>query len=102
VSISVPEEPRAVRVEIADGEFVVHMEDGRAVHVPLESFPRLSEASTEDLADWRLADRQTSAHLDGLTNILLKFLTILGQLTDSARAAACYNQQSPFLVFGTR
>ena len=57
MSISAPEEPRAVRVETTAGELVVHLEDGRAVHVPLEWFPRLRDASVEDLADWRLVGR---------------------------------------------
>jgi hypothetical protein len=62
VSISVPEEPRAVTVEIAGGELVVHLEDGRKVHVPLEWFPRLCDASAEDLADWRLIGHGVGIH----------------------------------------
>jgi len=46
-----------VRVETTAGELVVHLEDGRAVHVPLDWFPRLRDASAEDLADWRLIGR---------------------------------------------
>ena len=57
MSISAPEEPRAVRVETTTGELVVHLEDGRAVHVPLDWFPRLRDASREDLAQWRLVGR---------------------------------------------
>ena len=57
MSISATEEPRAVRVGVAGGELVVHLEDGRAVHVPLQWFPKLRGASPEDLADWRLVGR---------------------------------------------
>lgn len=57
MSISAPEEPKAVKVEITAAELVVHLEDGRAVHVPLDWFPRLRDASPEDLAEWRLIGR---------------------------------------------
>jgi hypothetical protein len=57
VSISAPEEPKAVKVEVTAAELVVHLEDGRAVHVPLDWFPRLRDASQADLADWRLVGR---------------------------------------------
>jgi hypothetical protein len=57
VSISAPEEPKAISVEATGGELVVHLQDGRAVHVPLAWFPRLRDASPEDLADWRLIGR---------------------------------------------
>lgn len=62
MSISAPEEPRAVRIEVVDGELVVHLEDGRALHVPLEWFPRLCDASAEDLADWRLVGHGVGIH----------------------------------------
>ena len=62
MSISVPEQPRAVRVEILDGELVVHLEDGRRVLVPLEWFPKLRDASPDDLAEWRLIGRGVGIH----------------------------------------
>jgi len=46
-----------VKVEVTAAELVVHLEDGRAVHVPLDWFPRLRDATPEDLADWRLIGR---------------------------------------------
>lgn len=57
MSISAPEQPRAVRVDVVDGELVVELEDGRSVHVPLEWFPKLRDAAPEDLAEWRLVGR---------------------------------------------
>ena len=44
------------------GELVVQLEDGRAVHVPLVWFPRLNEASREELADWRLVGHGVGIH----------------------------------------
>jgi hypothetical protein len=62
VSISAPEQPRALSIEILDGDLVVHLEDGRTVCVPLEWFPRLRDASPEVLGDWRLIGRGVGIH----------------------------------------
>jgi hypothetical protein len=62
VSISAPEHPRALRVEIVEGDLVVHLEDGRTVSVPLEWFPKLRDASPDALGDWRLIGRGVGIH----------------------------------------
>ena len=62
MSISAPEQPRAVSVGVAEGELIVELEDGRSVHVPLEWFPRLRDAAPEDLAEWRLVGRGVGIH----------------------------------------
>jgi hypothetical protein len=63
VNISAPpEEPRAVNVEFVGGELIVRLEDGRAVHVPMQWFPRLRDASPEELAEWRLIGRGVGIH----------------------------------------
>jgi hypothetical protein len=62
VSISAPDQPRATDVEVIDGELVVHLEDGRTVHVPLEWFPKLRDASPNEIADWRLVGRGVGIH----------------------------------------
>ena len=62
VSISAPERPRALRVEILESDLVVYLEDGRTVSVPLEWFPKLRDASTEALSDWRLVGRGVGIH----------------------------------------
>jgi hypothetical protein len=49
-------------VEILEGELVVHLEDGRTVCVPLESFPKLRDASAEVLGDWRLVGGGVGIH----------------------------------------
>ncbi len=62
MSISAPEHPRALSVDIVDGELVVHLEDGRTVAVPLEWFPKLRDASPDALGDWRLVGRGVGIH----------------------------------------
>jgi hypothetical protein len=54
VSISVPDEPRAVSVKTSKGRLTVELEDGRTLTVPLSWFPRLSGATAKQLADHRL------------------------------------------------
>ena len=62
MSISAPESPRALRVEVLDGDLVVNLEDGRTVYVPLEWFPKLRDASPDALGDWRLVGRGVGIH----------------------------------------
>ena len=62
MSISAPEQPRAVSVTTAAGELVVQLEDGRTVSVPLEWFPRLRDASAAQLADYRLVAQGVGIH----------------------------------------
>lgn len=62
MSILAPQDPRATGLEFIDGEMVVHLEDGRRVHVPLEWFSKLRDASTEELVDWRLIGRGVGIH----------------------------------------
>ena len=50
----VPEVPRAVAVTYADGCFVIALEDGRALHVPLEWSVRLRDATPEQLENVEL------------------------------------------------
>ncbi len=62
MSISAPEQPRALSVDVVAGELVVHLEDGRTVAVPLEWFPKLRDASPDALGDWRLIGRGVGIH----------------------------------------
>ena len=45
---------RAREVQFVPDAFVVHLEDGRSLTVPLEWFPRLRDASPEQRSHWRL------------------------------------------------
>jgi uncharacterized protein DUF2442 len=44
-------------VAFSSATFVVHLEDGRSLTVPLEWFPRLRDASPEQRAAWELIGR---------------------------------------------
>jgi len=51
-----------VEVRIFGGDLIVRLEDGRVVHVPIQWFPRLRNATPEELADWRLIGRGVGIH----------------------------------------
>lgn len=55
-------EPRAAHLWFERGRLVVQLQDGRELACPLAFFPRLSVASTEDLAHWRFTGRGTGIH----------------------------------------
>lgn len=62
MSTSVVASPRARAVEFAPDAFVVHLQDGRSLTVPLEWFPRLRDASTEQRDRWRLIGQGHGIH----------------------------------------
>jgi hypothetical protein len=41
-------------VEFAEDTFIVHLQDGRSLIVPMEWFPRLRDATPEQQNHWRL------------------------------------------------
>jgi len=83
MSTSVPERPRAVSVSTADGELVVQLEDGRSVHVPLEWFPKLRDATAAQLADYRLIGHGVGIHWPQLD----EDLSVRGLLMPQAQGA---------------
>lgn len=83
MSTSVPERPRAVAVSTANGELVVQLEDGRAVHVPLEWFPKLRDATPAQLADFRLIGHGVGIHWPQLD----EDLSVRGLLMPQAQSA---------------
>jgi hypothetical protein len=52
--VSSPPEPRARKVDFVPDAFVVHLEDGRSLTVPLEWFPSLRDATPEQRANYEL------------------------------------------------
>lgn len=62
MSTLAPEQPRASSVEFRGDMLVAHLEDGREVHVPLEWFPLLRDATASQRANWRLVGRGIGVH----------------------------------------
>jgi hypothetical protein len=57
-----PPEPRAREVEFQQDAFVVHLEDGRSLTVPLEWFPSLRDATPEQRAHYELIGPGIAIH----------------------------------------
>lgn len=53
-SVASPPNARARSVEFVADAFVVHLEDGRSLSVPLEWLPRLRDATPEQRSRWEL------------------------------------------------
>ncbi len=55
-------EPRALSLEFVPDAFVVHLEDGRSLTVPLEWFPRLRDAKPEQRLRYEMIGRGLAIH----------------------------------------
>ena len=56
----------ATDVTTGDGMLRVHLADGREIAIPLESFPRLRDASPEQLSQWEIIGGGHGIHWEGL------------------------------------
>lgn len=57
-----PPEPRARTLEFAPSAFIVHLEDGRSLTVPLDWFPRLRDATPEQRQHYELIGLGIAIH----------------------------------------
>lgn len=53
-SVVSPPQARARDLEFGRAAFVVHLEDGRSISVPLDWFPKLRDATPKQRKHWRL------------------------------------------------
>jgi hypothetical protein len=53
-SVVSPPNARARSIDFVPDAFVVHLEDGRSLTVPIEWFPRLRDATAEQRSRWEL------------------------------------------------
>lgn len=56
----------ALKISFTNDKMTVFLEDGRELSVPLEWFPRLRDASKEDLNNWRLIGGGEGIHWEAL------------------------------------
>jgi hypothetical protein len=61
-SIASAPEPRARALDFVCDAFVVHLEDGRRLTVPLEWFPRLRDATAEQRRRYELLGGGRAVH----------------------------------------
>ena len=58
--------PSAKDLTVADDELTVELSDGRTVSVPLAWYPRLVDATANELAGWRLIGKGQGIHWQDL------------------------------------
>jgi len=61
-SVVSPPNARARSIDFIPDAFVVHLEDGRSLTVPLEWFPRLRDAPPEQRNRWELIGPGLGVH----------------------------------------
>ncbi len=83
MSTSAPSNPRAANVRFDMDCLIVELVDGRVIHVPVEWFPTLRDATEEQRAGWRLIGHGLGIHWEALD----EDLSVRGLLV-SERAAA--------------
>ena len=54
MNTSINDDPELYSLQINDIELVVHLKDGRRVHVPIRRYPSLSNASNEELMNFEI------------------------------------------------
>ncbi|MBP6425067.1 MAG: DUF2442 domain-containing protein [Flavobacterium sp.] len=52
----------AVDIAFENSKMIVFLEDGRELSIPLEWFPRLRKATSEQLSKWRLIGKGEGIH----------------------------------------
>lgn len=53
-TLAIEVNPLAEQIDFTEDELIVSLVDGRKVSVPLAWFPRLANATKEQLSDWEL------------------------------------------------
>ncbi|MDR9407443.1 MAG: DUF2442 domain-containing protein [Balneolaceae bacterium] len=57
---------KATDIEFTEDSMRVFLEDGREIRVPIEWFPKLRDASTEEKKNWRLIGNGVGIHWESL------------------------------------
>jgi hypothetical protein len=57
---------KAINILFSESKMIVFLEDGRELSIPLEWFPRLREATIEQLNKWRLIGNGEGIHWSGI------------------------------------
>ncbi|MCF6251198.1 MAG: DUF2442 domain-containing protein [Methylococcaceae bacterium] len=61
-TLAVELHPQAHRIKCTDTTIIVELIDGRTISAPLVWFPRLSQASKEQLENWELLGDEEGIH----------------------------------------
>ncbi len=60
--LTIKKSRNAVDIAFENSKMIVFLEDGRELSIPLEWFPRLRKATSEQLSKWRLIGKGEGIH----------------------------------------
>jgi hypothetical protein len=63
-SLVINKSKKAINVVFSDSKMIVFLEDGREISIPLEWFPRLRNATSNQLKKWRFIGNGEGIHWD--------------------------------------
>jgi hypothetical protein len=63
-SLVINKSKKAINVGFSDAKMIVFLEDGRELSIPLEWFPRLRNATSKQLKNWRFIGNGDGIHWD--------------------------------------
>jgi hypothetical protein len=61
-SLVINKSKKAINVGFSDSKMIVFLEDGRELSIPLEWFPRLRNATVNQLKNWRFIGNGEGIH----------------------------------------
>lgn len=69
--LTINKSKNASNIAFENSKMIVFLEDGRELSIPLEWFPRLRNASDEQLNKWRLIGKGEGIHWDEIDEDIL-------------------------------
>ncbi|WGK95438.1 MULTISPECIES: DUF2442 domain-containing protein [Flavobacterium] len=60
--LTINKSKNAIDIAFENSKMIVFLEDGRELSIPLEWFPRLRKATSEELSKWRLIGKGEGVH----------------------------------------
>lgn len=69
--LAIEKSPMAVNLGFDNEKMIIFLEDGRELSVPLEWFPKLRNAKTNQLKKWRLIGNGEGIHWEELDEDIL-------------------------------
>ena len=64
--LSINKSKKATDIAFSDSKMILFLEDGRELSVPLEWFPRLSNATADQLKNWRFVGNGEGIHWEDI------------------------------------
>lgn len=61
-TITITKSNNAVNLYFTDDKMIIYLEDGRELSIPLEWFPKLRNATNQQLKKWRLIGNGEGVH----------------------------------------